>query len=192
MGILRYTLIVLAIIVATGCSFNTVYPPSWQPMDASQATHCPTLTGSYINAGELQSRSELESTLLTSLLFSVFGNSKAFHSEITHVAFDGPTPSGRLKITAFANHESRSDKVVFEGSEFSCKNGELSFATTWHGPADSEGLSINKNTIRLYRSSDGFLTLRRDGAGIGLLFLVVPVALSGSDWARFPPANTTP
>ena len=42
----------------------------------------------------------------------------------------------------------------------------------------------------LFRDADGSLVVEQSGTSVGMVFLVIPIGVSGRTWSRFPPAES--
>ncbi len=200
--------VILACALASGCVTRPVYDDSWAEQVKVARGTCPTIDGTYQNAGEEFHRARgdtLKRTTrsLTRLLNVGYDHLEPADETRLGPAFDDPSmnwyQSVRLQLMDGKLHMevSRADGGI-EGFDLpirqQCQDSTLLVETNWDGTGTLKllGSFVEHNTLSLGRAQDGSLLVRKSEVG-AMLFLWWPVMAGGEvDWIRFAPATAAP
>lgn len=178
---MRLSVAAMTIFLA-GCSVNKQpYPRYWPPMVMNQ-TDCPNLSGLYQNQNTECKGTDCE---YLSSRFSLLGNTRIGPSK---VELRGPD-DGQLTIHYQAvGTASGATFSLNRGADFQCEGGQVVLEEPGEFMSGDGAFGRRGITRRYFsRTVDGSLVMRKVGSAGGIVFLVIPVYLSGEKWTRWAP-----
>lgn len=166
--------VLLPIFMLVGCMTTVDYPTTWAPVAKELMTGCKSITGAYLNRGDVAGGGSVK---LTEVLLEQ--NSKVGDFQYLSIAFD---QNMQLVISGVRSPESAPVQLS-NIEKYECKNGSLVFDLSSLKSGDNV-VSVGSSKRRLYKSGD-YLVVESAESGVGIV-LLIPVVASANNWFRFP------
>jgi hypothetical protein len=208
MQILKFSLVVLAGVLTSGCFSTAIYDERWAEQVKVKSGDCPVIDGQYSNTGEMfykgkdDSYHRVEVSLADRL--NTWGDGEQDGDWTTHQAdnrlgrtfYDPAMDSYRSIRLEFANGRLKVEGLREDGDTRSfqlvtrnrCSNSTLLLKPSWAGTETAALLFslVDRQTLAVGRAKDGSLLIRQGDIG-GLFILQWPILVGGdADWIRFP------
>jgi hypothetical protein len=175
----------LPLVLLTACSTTQEQPdPYALPEYAEPDSLCRDISGSYMAQPHPLAEAEQEPRplLAQTLLAATVRLDNASRVELKM------TEAGVMHVLAYDSNGALLAKQQHteESGAIECDEGQLKFY-----PPQLNGVAkgIGWDKVVLRKTADGSLMLRKGGLFSGLIFMVVPVAVSTEDWYLFKPAR---
>jgi hypothetical protein len=178
---IRLSVTVMTMLLA-GCSINKQpYPRYWPPMVMNQ-TDCPDLSGRYQNQNTECKGADCE---YLSSRFSFLGNTRFGAAE---AELQGPNEEQLTIRYQAVGSTSGATFSLKRGADFQCEGGQVVLEEPGEFMSGDGAFGRRGMTRRYFsRTVDGSLVMRKAGSAGGIVFLIIPVYLSGETWTRWAP-----
>lgn len=176
----RY-LVLVAFVVAPGCSFHSVYPVEWGGFSPVVGNSCPSLAGVFQNAGERSVPEGGSPRYSPPYLASYFLADSAAAARANRVRVTGDAEA-ELAVELLGEEPPLEPRILQRGDHYRCEDGWLLLETSRWVAENVSG--FESTTYRFRRTNDGAMVIQESSSGVGVVF-VVPVAGSATEWYRF-------
>ena len=175
---------VFGIVLLGGCVHIERYPKSWESVPVGAATDCTAVTVTYANEGEnVNGNRILLAPSIEPRQYKSTVERAAYESDLTKAqTVQLQLTANLMTVVASGEHLHREWSFDSNRREFECKHGVIRIRH--FEVANDIVFGVSKWSDYLYRVGD-HLIVRSPGVAVGLA-LIVPFAVVGTSWARFP------
>ena len=173
---IKITLFISLSLIMCSCTFHEQYPPDWAPL-VKPPKDCFIITGKYNNDDNSTKKHSL-SDWLTGIKLESPDSNKIDYVQIEKGEDDA------LIVTVW-NENSKFAEKIYKKNDYECSDEGMEISkgvevsTEW-----VLGLSWEK--VTLTKAVDGSLVVMYGGSGFGLFGALVPVAVDGLQYYKYP------
>jgi hypothetical protein len=178
--------VLFSLLLITSCFWwsHPSYPPEWPNLSQDTYEGCPKITGTYSDLPYERFPKNLGDDNLSVYLL------KYRHGDIRPSAkmrvMIVQSQGGALEIAVWEDETLIGRKTYSEqANDYHCEGTELVFSHL-SGFGDV-GLGVSSSAFALSKASDGSLVSRHYEGGLGLIYMILPVIGSETQWYRYMP-----